>query len=162
MRLSSVSSEASLERSPEVDVRFSAGARGQRLICSVLSIFECGCDKSGTISVLCSVRRSSKRGVRPRSRGFVFFRPVPRKLPSSPPRKSLHNIKQGTPSSPSERYIREPCPTCITVGQEMFLRIAGPLASLLFFSALAVAQINWPNCTSTSWQWVSMLSTFFI
>ncbi|KAH9991388.1 hypothetical protein BJV77DRAFT_962867 [Russula vinacea] len=33
------------------------------------------------------------------------------------------------------------------------LRVAVPLASLFFFSAFAFAQVNAPNCVSTSWFW---------
>jgi hypothetical protein len=34
------------------------------------------------------------------------------------------------------------------------LQVVAPLASLCFFSALSIAQVSAPNCTSAAWQWV--------
>ncbi|KAH9991395.1 hypothetical protein BJV77DRAFT_1008208, partial [Russula vinacea] len=33
------------------------------------------------------------------------------------------------------------------------LQVVAPLASLCFFSALSIAQVSAPNCTSAAWQW---------
>lgn len=49
-------------------------------------------------------------------------------------------------------------PTCTAEGHEMSLRVAALLASLFIFSAFVIAQINAPNCNSTTWQWVCILT----
>jgi hypothetical protein len=61
------------------------------------------------------------------------------------------------PSAILQNDTFEILPPCIAVGHEMSLRVAALLASLFIFSAFVVAQINAPNCNSTSWQWVCIL-----
>ena len=137
-------SDTAAQETPEVD-DFSAGINVSILSGACLYIranIERGCDQKGTTSVLYSVRRKVLRGGR-RSRSLSDHSHAVLLLKNfhEGPRAILQNI----------------LPTYLAVGHEMSLRVAALLASLFIFSALVVAQINAPNCNSTSWQWVRIL-----
>src|SRR5258707_2461387 len=65
--------------------------------------------------------------------------------------KRPQSIKRFLLSSSSVPY----CPTTLTAArQQIPLLATAPLVSLFFFSGFAIAAVQFPACSSTTWQWL--------